>query len=81
MFKVQNTTSGVKATLTGFNTEELSAKIDECKSGECSCSCDPSVMQKIENIEVKGEDGKTSITITGDVDKELLKPMMKECLL
>ncbi len=81
MFKVQNTTSGVKATLTGFNTKELSEKIDECKNGECSCSCDPEMMKKIQNIEVKGEDDKTSITITGDVNKEELEPMMKECLL
>lgn len=81
MFKVQNTKSGVKATLTGFNTKELSDKIDECKSGECSCSCSPEIMDKIQNIEVADENRSTSITITGDVDKEELEPMMKECLL
>ena len=81
MFKIENTNNGVKAVLTGFNTQELSTKIDECKNGECSCSCDPEIMNKISNIEVGSEDDTTSITITGNIDKEELEPMMKECLL
>ncbi len=81
MFKVDNTKSGVKAVLSGFKSEDLSAKIAECQSGECSCSCSPEIMEKIEKIEVKNEKEGTSITITGDVKAEELEPMMKECLL
>lgn len=81
MFKVTNTDKGVKAFLTGFKTNELSAKIQECQDGDCSCDCDPQMMQKIQNIEVKSENGGASITITGDVDAKELEPMMKECLL
>ena len=81
MFKVTNTDKGVKAFITGFKTEELSAKIEACKSGACSCDCDPQMMQKIDNIEVSSENGGTSIVVTGDVDAKELEPLMKECLL
>ena len=81
MFKVTNTNSGVNAVLTGFDTKELSEKIAECQSGECACSCSPEIMQKIQNIEVSGQNNETTIRITGDVKAEELEPMMKECLL
>lgn len=78
---VNNTEKGVKAVLTGFNTEAISAKIKECQDGQCSCSCSPEIMKKIKDIEVSGVNETTSINITGDVKAEELAPMMKECLL
>ncbi len=81
MFKVTDTQNGVKATLSGFKTEELASKIDACKNGECVCECDPQIMQKIENIEVTSNNENTDIVITGDVDAKTLEPMMKECLI
>lgn len=81
MFKVNNTDKGVKAFIGGLKAEDISLKVQECKDGNCSCDCDPEMMQKIENIEVKSEKDGASITITGDVDAKELEPMMKECLL
>jgi len=81
MLKVYNIEKGVQAVLRGFNKEELSIKIAQCQSGECSCSCTPEVMKKIQNIEVSSEHKATYITIIGDVRIEDLAPMMKECLL
>lgn len=81
MFQINNTQRGVKATLQGFRAEDLQEKIDACTEGSCSCSCDPQIMQKITNIEVKNENNGASITITGDVKAETLAPMMQECLL
>lgn len=81
MFKIDNTDTGVKAFVTGFKTEELSAKIAECRDGECSCSCDPQIMQKIKNIEVTSENEGTNIVVTGDVDSKELEPLMRGCLL
>lgn len=81
MFQIDNTKTGVKAMLQGFKAESLQEKIDACKEGSCGCSCDPQMMQKISNIEVKNEKNGVSITITGDVDAETLAPMMQECLL
>ncbi|NCO01696.1 MAG: hypothetical protein GW906_07680 [Epsilonproteobacteria bacterium] len=81
MFKISNTDNGVKAFITGFKTEELSAKIQECQNGHCSCNCDPQIMQKIENIEVTSEKDGTNIIISGSINAKELEPLMKECLL
>lgn len=77
---ITNQKEGVKAIFSGFKTDELNAKIELCKNGECACSCDPDMMQKIKSIDVADEDGFTTITITGDVDAQSLAPMMQECL-
>ncbi|MFH0710855.1 MAG: hypothetical protein V2A75_11670 [Pseudomonadota bacterium] len=79
--EISNQKNGVKAFLSGFSTEELSAKIEACKTGECSCNCDPAMMLKIESIDLESVDGGSTITITGDVDAQTLAPMMQECLL
>lgn len=79
--EMMNHTGGVKAFLGGFSTEELSAKIEACQSGQCECTCDPAIMQKIEGIELSTVEGGSTITITGDVNAETLAPMMHECLI
>lgn len=81
MFKVNTTNSGVKAFLGGLIAEDIEAKVQECRDGQCSCACDSEILAKIENIEVSTEENGTSITITGDVKAEELEPMMKGCLL
>jgi len=81
MFTISNTNKGVKAFIGGLKAEDISAKIEACKEGNCSCSCDPQMMQKISNIEVKSEENGASITIEGDVNAQELEPMMKGCLL
>ncbi|OHD87051.1 MAG: hypothetical protein A2Y52_00970 [Sulfuricurvum sp. RIFCSPLOWO2_02_43_6] len=78
---ITNQTGGVKAFLSGFSTEELGAKIEACKSGNCECACDPELMQKIEGIELTTVEGGSMLSITGDVNADTLAPMMKECLL
>jgi len=78
---ITNQTNGVKAFLSGFSTEELGAKIETCKSGNCECACDPELMQKIEGIELTTVEGGSMLSITGDVNADTLAPMMKECLL
>lgn len=79
--EITNQTNGVKAFLGGFSTEELSSKIEACQNGQCECACDPTIMQKIEGIELSSVEGGATITITGDVDAQTLAPMMQECLL
>jgi hypothetical protein len=79
--EMMNHTGGVKAFLGGFSTEELSTKIEACKSGECACACDPEMMQKIKSIDLATVEGGSTITITGDVDAQTLAPMMQSCLI
>lgn len=79
--EISNQKNGAKAFLSGFSTEELSAKIEAYQSGQCECTCDPAIMQKIEGIELSTVEGGSTITITGDVNSETLTPMMQECLI
>lgn len=79
--EITNQTNGVKAFLGGFSTEELSVKIAACQNGQCECSCDPEIMQKIEGIELTSVEEGSIITITGNVDAQTLAPMMQECLI
>lgn len=81
MLKVNNIDNGVKAFLGGFKAENINAKVQECVDGNCSCDCDPQMMEKIKNIEVSSEKNGASITVTGDVKAEELEPMMRGCLL
>ena len=81
MFKINNTQNGISATLSGFKAIEISSKIEACKDGACECSCDPEIMQKIQNIEVTDTKDGANIIITGDLNAETLAPMMKECLI
>jgi hypothetical protein len=78
---ITNQPKGVKATLTGFSTTELGAKIEACQNGQCGCDCDPEVMEKITGIELKEESGNTTLTVSGEVDAETLAPMMQSCLI
>jgi len=78
---ITNQTGGVKAFLGGFSTQELSAKIEACQSGNCECACDPELMQKIEGIELTTVEGGSMLSITGDVDAATLAPMMQSCLI
>ena len=78
---ITNQSGGVKAVLKGFNSEELTAKIEACKRGECSCDCDPTIMQKIDGIELTSIEDGSVLTVTGNVDADTLAPMMQECLI
>ncbi|MGE4399153.1 MAG: hypothetical protein AB7D29_06480 [Campylobacterales bacterium] len=78
---IKDNGNGITAVLTGFNTLDINSKIEACKSGSCSCDCDPSVMAKIENIEVSQLGNKTQINVTGAVDAATIAPMMQSCLM
>lgn len=78
---IKDNGNGITAVLSGFNTADINSKIEACKSGNCSCDCDPSVMEKIENIEVSQLGDKTQISVMGAVDAATIAPMMQSCLM
>ena len=73
-------TKGFSATIKGIQSDTVIQKVNACKEGNCSCECDPAVMDKIENIDVTSAHGSTTISITGDVSSQTLAPMMQSCL-
>jgi hypothetical protein len=78
---ITNQSGGVKAFLSGFNTEELNSKIEACKNGQCECSCDPDMMRKIEGIELTSNAEGSTLILKGKLDAATLAPMMNECLI
>lgn len=78
--KFEKKPNGFSAVITGYSAEDLTKKVNECKSGECSCDCDPKVMEKIQNIEVASSQEGAKITVTTDVSIENIAPMMQACL-
>lgn len=78
--RFEKKTNGFSAVITGYSAEDLGKKVNECKDGECSCDCDPKVMEKIQNIEVDSCQEGAKITVTTDMSIEDIAPMMQACL-
>ncbi|MBN2894826.1 MAG: hypothetical protein JXK05_02920 [Campylobacterales bacterium] len=79
--QVQNTSSGVKATLSGFSATEIKSKIEACQEGSCECNCDSGVMERISGIELQENRDTLELCVNGDVDAQTLAPMMQSCLI
>jgi hypothetical protein len=77
---IKDNSNGITAVISGFSVAEISSKVEACKSGNCSCDCDPAVMEKIENIEVSQVGDKTQISVIGAIDSATIAPMMQQCL-
>ncbi|MGD9971141.1 MAG: hypothetical protein AB7S65_11880 [Sulfuricurvum sp.] len=77
---ITNQTGGVKAFLTGFSTEELEQKILFCQNGQCECTCDPQIMEKIEEIELSSDAEGSILVLKGELDAASIAPMINECL-
>ncbi len=81
MFQINNTAQGVNAVLTGFKSQELEKKIQDCQDGNCSCECDPEIMSKIEDISFSSSADSVTINVKGNIDAQTLAPLMQECLI
>lgn len=79
-FKEMGDKQGFSAFITTDKGSKIEQKVNECKNGTCSCSCDAQMMGKIQNIETIKNDNGLEIKITGNVSPEMIAPMMNECL-
>ena len=67
---VLKTNQGVKISFTGaVEKKNIITMVENCKTGSCECMTDET-KQKIENMEVSGEDGEVNLDLSGEVSKE-----------
>jgi len=63
---VNKTDNGVDIEFTGeVNKTDVQNMVNDCSSGQCSCNCDPSLLNKIKEMSVNGIDGKVTISLKG----------------
>lgn len=67
---VNKTEDGVKIRFFGeVKKENILSMVKNCQEGGCECMSD-ATKQKIKNIEIDGEDGNVSLTLSGEIAKE-----------
>lgn len=76
--KVLKTDNGVNINLTGnIKKDDVQNMLNSCEGEECSCSCNPEMLEKIEDKMVSGKNGKVTISLVGkeievsDIEKAL----------
>jgi len=70
---VRKTNTGVKIAFTGVVQKQNIVKmVENCATGACECMSDET-KEKITNMQVSGEDGDVSLSLTGDVSEEEIK--------
>jgi len=81
--KVEKTNLGVNVRFTGnVKKEDIKSMVESCKSGECGCSCDSATFEKIESMEVAGDDGDVTISLNGkELSKEEIESAVEGCVL
>jgi len=76
--KVNATQTGVKISFTGVVKKENIVKmVENCATGQCECMSD-ATKKRIQNMEVKGEDGAVELELTGDVAKDEIEAALKK---
>ena len=75
--EVQTTAQGVKIAFTGeVKKQNIVKMVENCATGQCECMSD-ATKKKIQNMQVKGEDGAVELELTGDVAKEEIEAALK----
>ena len=71
--KVLKTNQGVKISFTGaVEKKNIITMVENCKTGSCDCMTDET-KQKIENMEVSGNDGEVHLDLSGEVSPDEIK--------
>lgn len=78
MNKTVNVTQhGVKISFTGeVKKENIIKMVENCATGQCECMSE-ATKKKIQNMEVKGEDGAVELELTGDIAKEEIEAALQ----
>lgn len=79
MSTVKKTDSGVEVRVQGeVEKEKIDSMIESCSTGEHAC-CGPDFFEKVNSLEVAGQDGDVSIHVNGDVTEEMIKENLSNC--
>lgn len=71
---------GVNVKFSGDITKEsVSNMVESCSNGSCGCDCDPKLFEKIEGMEVSGEDGNVTIGLKGAIEVEEIQSAVEGC--
>nr|WP_281244321.1 (2Fe-2S)-binding protein [Hydrogenimonas thermophila] len=74
---VKKTVNGVKISFTGeVKKENIIKMVENCATGQCECMSD-ATKKKIQNMEVKGEDGAVELELTGEIEKEEIEAALQ----
>lgn len=75
VFKTQE---GVKIKFTGVvEKQQILKMVENCASGQCECMSDET-KNKVQNMQVEGEDGNVELQLTGDIGKEEIENALKK---
>jgi len=75
--RVNTTQSGVKIMFTGeVKKQNIVKMVENCATGQCACMSD-ATKKKIQNMQVKGDDGSVELELTGDIAKEEIEAALK----
>lgn len=70
--------SGIRVAFGGdVAKQNVVSMVERCKTGQCDCMSD-AAKQKIEGLEVGGEDGNVSLNITGDLPTEEIEAALRK---
>ena len=57
--------------------ENIVKMVENCATGQCECMSE-ATKKKIQNMEVKGEDGAVELELTGDIAKEEIEEALQK---
>lgn len=73
---VQTTQNGVKIDFKNVKLETITTMVQNCAEGKCECMSDET-KQKIQNMQVIGQDGKVELHLEGEVSKEEIEAALQ----
>ena len=75
---VFKTDSGIKIKFEGSVVKQnIVTMVENCSTGKCECMSDET-KQKIQNMEVLGDDGDVSLELSGDISKEEIEAALSK---
>ena len=78
---VEKVNDGVSVNFVGdIQKSQIDGMVEECSSGNCSCSCDTDMLSKVEGMSVSGSNGNVTINLKGKyLEKSEIEKSVNSC--